>query len=233
MQKVICAWRLIDDFTGEVLKGLDYTFNITPSQGRLLVKSDGYFVWVGDEGCEQIEVTITSKRYRMYKETILCQQLNPRNPTITVRLFPNKLYEKQSLRKVSGKITASNQEVILIPKLEKSLIKFGGMQTDEELRIHRMAPLYINHLNLMILSDQMQDLEIFQGTVLNDLQGFKLNKPLKQQYQTNSEIVRVYRSISDEEGNYTIILDDFYEFKTYWIAYITKNKWIKTLESID
>lgn len=230
MQNVICVFQLIDDFTGKILKGKDYEFHIEPSDGKLVRKDEGYFVWLG-KACEVLRVTIEHPMYKVHQETINCSQLNKRSPIVTIRLLPNVVYEAKVNNKVVGQIEIPYKEVFLIPKLQKSLLKYGGSEGERRIQIHRLMPMYLERFNFIILDDLESPLEVFEIEEYIMPHTFKINKSLQKQYKTNAEVIRIYRTLSDEMGKYIILLDDFYEVTNYYIAYIKDGKLIKRLES--
>lgn len=226
---MICVFRLIDDLTGKVLKGKDFEFHMTPCEGMMMSKEDGYFVWTGNWQ-ETLKVVICHPKYVPYEASIVCKELDKRNPIITIRLMPYGASLAQAY-KITGSIEVPCEKVLLIPRPERSLLKYSQGGGNKEIHINRLLPMPLVGFNFIIWDELTAPLEVFEIEEYRMPHTFVINKSLEKQYKVNAEVIRVYQGMSDEEGKYTILLDDFYVFTSYYIIYRRDDQFIISLES--
>jgi len=232
-RKVICAIRLYDDFTGKLLKDNIYSFKLNTYPAVPIAKSDGYFVFTGERS-ERLELTIEAPNYIIFKQNINPALFSKEVPIIDCRLLPNTVYERRIDRKVIGKITPPNTEVILIPQTEKPILKYGG-QIDGQpscIMINTLMPISLININFIVNSDIENEIEVFQIKQRINYNQFELSHVLKKEYKLNAEIIRVYRSISKEDGSFIILADDFYDTDKYLLIYKEEKVWKKEIYKI-
>lgn len=230
-KQVICALRLYDDFSGRMLKGEDFKFWFGQFLASPIKKPDGYFVFTGQKA-KSLELLIEAPDYLPYKQVIEAELFDKGIPVADCRLIPNAVYEKRINKKVTGKIELPGAEVLLIPQTEKAVLKYGGQAEGSPscIIINTLLPLPIINLNFIVDAEDCFP-EVFHIKQKVGGNQFELNHMLNNTYKPNAEIIRTYRSISRQDGSFTILTDDFYETSKYWLIY-RKDKMVKK-EIID
>lgn len=222
-RKVICALRLYDDFTGMLLKGKEYHFKMNGQVLLPITKKDGYFVFTGEKS-EILELIIESPDYITYKQRIDTSLFSNNLPIIDCRLLPNENYAKHIDKKITGKVSYPNTELILIPQTEKPILKYGGKIEDKScgIIINTSTLVSFMNLNFTISSSLEQWIEVFQINERLKYNQFVMSQALQEEYKVGLEIIRIYRAISQEDGSFVILLDDFYDTDRYVLIHKEK-----------
>lgn len=227
--KVACAIRLYDDFTGKQLKGPPYHFKVNNVSYKPICKADGYFILTNIDG-PLIEVEVNAQYYKTIYRTIDTRTLDYAHPTCDIRLLPTPQATYDITKRIKGNIKIPGTWVIAIPELEKPLFKYGGLEKkDKDWCMVINALNYQSLLNYLFIikDDQAEAIELF---VVKNKQGhnlFEISPKPQKDYKINQEVVRVYRTLSEEDGSFDIPIDTFYNSTTYTLIYDKKGKWIR------
>lgn len=224
-RKVLFAVRLYDDLTGMLLKGPQFLFYIDGIIENCIRKVDGYFVFL-DKGKRRLLLKVKAEGYETQEVSIDVSNLEPMQPEIEIRLMQKRIGGDIGKRALEGKIEAGFKELWLFPKNKKALIKYGGTLKEQPdvMKINLMTPTSIINLNLGCLDEENGEFDIFRAKYKLEHNVYRLDKQLHKKYVMGSEIVRVYHTITKEDGNYHFYLDDFYDTASFLLIYEDKGK---------
>ena len=226
--RAVCAIRLYDDFTGQMLKGPEYQFKVNGLNYKPICKPDGYFVLTNIEE-PSIILEVSAKHYKSYLVSIDTHTLNPLCPVYDMRLLSGPLAMNGVTKRLRGNIKTPNTWVIAVPELEKPMFKYGGIEGEEGEEWMIINSLgYESLLNyLFIIKDnQSGPAEVFCIKNKKGHNLFKASPRLSKKYKVNQEVVRIYRTLSEEDGSFDIPIDTFYDSTKYTLMYDKEGKWV-------
>jgi hypothetical protein len=225
---VTCAIRLYDDFTGKLLKGPEYKFKVNGLGYNPICKADGYFVLTNIIQ-PLITVEIDSEHYKTSCVTIDTALLNKSYPVYDIRLLRAVRSAHHISKRLIGNIKIPETWIIAVPELTKPLLKFGGIE-----KSYNDCWMVINSLiyqdllgHVFTIKDSKPGpLELFVALDKKGHNQFKVSCLPQKEYSMNEEIVRVYRTITEKDGSFDMLIDDFYDCKIFTMVYKKKEKWV-------
>ena len=223
-KKVLFAAKLYDDLSGKNLKGNQCLFYIDGIKEDYIYKSDGYYVFL-DKGKHQFQLEVKAEAYMPFIKKIDVDQLDKSMPELEIRLMPTRKSTTYA-KVVEGKIAHGNRELWLFPQTKKAMMKFGGTLKDQPkiMKINLLSPASIVQLNLGCLDQEKDEFDIFRVRQKLEHNIYQIDRPLHRKYVMGTEVVRVYHTVSQEDGSYLFYLDDFYETDAFLLIYEEESK---------
>lgn len=208
-----------DEFSGRQLMGQDIIFRnqseiVTP----IYKKMEGYYVF-HRLGMQKLELEVSKSGYLNKNITIEPGKLDRGNPLVHIRL--DRRYSKFSpdCHWIWGQC-APNSVVRYIPQKEISM-KLQGAENLPDSCI------------LTIISDGRENLEGKRFIVADEEfvimenvspNTYKAGAPLKKEYKKGSDILRVFHSSSDNEGQFWLPVVAGKELNIKFVKYYNKEK---------
>lgn len=207
-KRVAFVLRLIDDFNGIIIQRQKFTFEIDGFGVKPIEKEEGLFVFA-EPIKENVEVQIISGYYHACTIKVEKGTLDEKEPVAEVRLFrkPGIAYSPV-ISYLSGRIEDKNvtHPVHVCVKSSKSTgLTFKEIREEED-GMYLICNGFTKEITegktfCMTNNDKTDIFVIYEKKGVN---GYKIKERIAGNYDPGTPIERIYRSITDGKGNYSI-----------------------------
>lgn len=208
---VAFALLLTDDFTGKKIENEQFAFQIHGKTYKPVHNEPGIYVFLEPMEEEEL-VEIYSSSYHATSVVIRKRELNAKEPVRDIRMYVRP-----------GKKTGFPYEY-LTGRLEENGVTFPaeigvksqketGLSIKEIVRKENSTFISVNGFTRDPLIGKTFAVSSPKGTevfVMIDkvsMNEFRISENLREAYKTATPIERIYRSVTDKEGNYAIPVD--------------------------
>lgn len=209
--KVAFVLRPVDDFSGKTILKKKFLFRVDGEPYMPIEKDEGLFVFLEPMN-EQVTLEVEEGSYFTCTTVVNKHMLPPEEPIAEIRLygrtgkgFPypydvvqGKLEEKKAVYPTQV-CAIRKQETGLVfkelKKIENTVILVLGGFTRDNLLGKTYAMGHNGKLDVFILAEK---------TGINE---YRIEGQIKEKHKAGTPLVRVYRSVTDNQGYYSIPVD--------------------------
>ncbi|QZY54460.1 hypothetical protein [Crassaminicella profunda] len=215
--KVALAILCIDDYSDEVVKGMNIKVEIKNLNKKPIIKKDGYFIFTNMEDAI-CTIVITGNIYMDEEKTIDLRAVNPLDPIVKIRLRPNRRYPlKRGMTCILGKIQKSSKGLIrtkvkIIPLHQRNkmrMVKDLEKKDGQEITLNNPQNADLTLKSFWINDSGKEELCTIKKEIEN--KTYEFYKPLKYKHEKGTELLRVYDTYTDEKGFFILCIKDHNE----------------------
>ena len=206
---------LVDDYTGRIISqasAAKVTVADAPVTSAQTVKRDGYRVFTGLSG-HLFSIRIISPYYGEQNLILDTKTLNPSEPVVFIRLYPNERFKPTGIQMTAIQMRATDKEGLGISGQKIGVALNGNLKYrllenvdcgSETVRLFCPDKSGLWGRELLLISRKKESPAIArmmltqQGT---DEYEYLLSKPLTASFQTDAEVLVYYEMQSDCQGN--------------------------------
>lgn len=211
VKKAAFVLRLIDDFSGEAIQKKKFVFESNGIILKAVEKAEGLHVFLEPYG-EKVELKIWGPDYHTEYAVIEKATLDPKNPVADVRLFgkPGKDYP-YTCNWVNGKIENRKLE---FPVKVCTKMKDTGLTLKEIRKVDGETHVVCNGFTKEVLLGKTfcltgnKKTEVFIIAEKKGMNEYRITGEILEEYKAKTPIERVFCSITDEKGYYSIPVKD-------------------------
>ena len=201
---VSVAVQVIDDFINRPMEDSLISIEIEGAR-RPIRKKGGYYVFV-NLSMNQAKLSIRTKQFQYYEETIDLTKLNPLEPVVKVRLKPNKCYTlPRGTTCVEGTAKPGSKIMAWCPEMTGylKLMQDYGEPKDKMIRVFNPSQTDIEEKSFLIKEDTKMELFFIQRIIDAKEEIYLMRECLKNSYsKMPSRIYPVILLETDGEGRF-------------------------------
>lgn len=204
--KVAFVLQLTDDFSGKVISRKKFMFQKNGQLLKPVEKEEGLYVFLEPMGDTEW-ILITGADYYPYMVKVEKETLDRQNPILNVRMYgrPGGSFPYRCSL-LEGKAEGKDLPVEVCGKKKKStgisLKEIRTVDGEQHLIVHGFTKEQL--IGKTFAMSSKKDTEVFVITEKVGMNEYKIEGALTGKYPDKTPIDRVYRSVTDENGNYAI-----------------------------
>jgi hypothetical protein len=211
--QVAFALRLFDDFSGNAILKQQFEFKIDGLLAKPILKPEGVYVFL-EPLKESVMLEIRGNFYHPETVKIDKAALDPSSPLVTIRLFgkPGQGYDRNKIF-LDGKIT--DQDLNFPVKIAALCNKETGLTYREIVRQDKATYLMcsckeplleqVEGKTFCLTGKEKTDIFVIHEKKLRS--EYRISDTISPDQLPGTPIQRVYCSVTDERGHYTIPID--------------------------